>query len=292
MSYVYQKFGTPSGNFVNPVDGNGSRFTYTYVVVGESNVTSAIALVVASSPVSQLSPGGEVLVRNEYIPRVTGPDTWDIDVQYVPEDHRKARTPELAGEYRVTFDTTGGQTKITQSISTTHRLSNDPINDPAPDLKQAIGWDGKKVNGVELPSGNLSLSITAYYAPGVVDADRMKTWSRAVGKVNNAVWLGFAAREVIYDGCTGEVEVPLVSSEARVKPVPVVHKVRVSENQTSFDVGDITVPTKDGWEYLWTRYKKIESADTTNIIPDVRHVYVEKVAIDEDFDTLLGFGGP
>lgn len=290
MTTPYLKHGTPAGEFVNPVEGNGSRFTYTYVCHSYTNVSDATADTAAVAPVSYLSPTGETLVRQKYTPRIMGYDVIEVDVEYLPEDHRKTREPQEAGDYRINFDTTGGSAKITQSLETTDTDTADAA-DPAPDLDQAIGWDGKKVNGVEIVVPKLEFTVTAYYAPAVVTAAFMKSLARATGKTNNGVWLGFAAGELLFLGATGDVPLALVSAEARTKPVAVQLKLAASENITGLAVGAMSV-NKKGFEYLWVRYKQVESGDGKNLIPNPRHAYVERVYDETDFAALFGFGGP
>ena len=119
-----------------------------------------------------------------------------------------------AGFWRFSFDTTGGSHKITQSLETIHRVEADPA-DPAPDLKQAIGWDGKKVNGVEIVVPKLEFDITAYYAPASITSDYMKNLARKTGRTNDGAWLGFDEGEILYMGSTGDGDVPLASGAAR-----------------------------------------------------------------------------
>jgi len=285
---VYEKFGSPDGRFVNPVDGAGSAFTYTYVVLGTDNVTTATSAVATAAPLVYLANDGQLLVRQEFIPKVTGPDSWDIDIRYGTEDDRKSHEVPEAGFWRFSFDTTGGSHKVTQSLETIHRVEADPA-DPAPDLKQAIGWNGTKVQGVEIVVPKLEFNITAYYEPASITSDYMKNLARKTGRTNDGVWLGFAEGEVLYMGSTGDGDVPLASG-ARVKPIPIVHKYAASENVTALAVGDMTVPTKMGFEYLWVRYKQIESADAKNLIPKPVHAYVERVYEKVDFAALFGFG--
>ena len=285
---VYEKFGSPDGRFVNPVDGAGSAFTYTYVVLGTNNVTTATSVAATAAPLVYLANDGQLLVRQEFIPKVTGPDSWDIDIRYGTEDDRKSHEVPEAGFWRFSFDTTGGSHKVTQSLETIHRVEADPA-DPAPDLKQAIGWNGTKVQGVEIVVPKLEFNITAYYEPASITSDYMKNLARKTGRTNAAVWLGFAEGEVLYMGSTGDGDVPLASG-ARVKPIPIVHKYAASENVTALAVGDMTVPTKKGFEYLWVRYKQIESADAKNLIPKPVHAYVERVYEKVDFAALFGFG--
>jgi hypothetical protein len=283
---VYEKHGSPDGRFVNPVDEAGSTFTYMYVVMGTSNVTTATSAVAGTAPMSYLANDGQTLVRQEFTPKVTGPDCFEVAVRYGTEDSRKSREVPEAEDWQFSFDTTGGSHKITQSLETLERTEADTA-DPAPDLSNAIGWDGKQVQGVEIVVPKLEFSITAYYAPASVNTSFMKTLARNTGRTNENAWLGFAAGEVLYMGSTGDGDVPLVSG-ARSKPIPIVHNFAASENVTNLTVGAMTVASKNGFDYLWVRYKQVDSADGTNIIPNPAHAYVERVYEKTDFATLLG----
>jgi hypothetical protein len=283
---VYEKHSSPDGRFVNPVDEAGSTFTYMYVVLGTSDVTAATSAVAAASPVTYLANDGQILVRQEFTPKVTGPDSWEVAVRYGTEDSRKSHAVPVASTWQFSFDTTGGSHKITQSLETLERTEAD-ATDPAPDLNNAIGWDGKKVNGVEIVVPKLEFNITAYYAPASVNTTFMKTLARNTGRTNDAAWLGFAAGEILYLGSTGDGDVPLVSG-VRSKPIPIVHNFAASENVTNLTVGAMTVASKNGFDYLWVRYKQVDSADGTNIIPNPAHAYVERVYEKTDFTTLLG----
>ena len=183
---VYEKHGSPDGRFVNPVDGAGSSFTYTYVVLGTGNVTTATGTVAAVAPLFYLADDSQILVRQEFIPKVVGPTSWEIGVRYGTEDDRKSHEVPEAGFWRFSFDTTGGTHKITQSLETIHRVEAEPA-DPAPDLKQAIGWDGKRVNGVDVVVPKLEFDITAYYAPATITAGYMKDLARKTGRTSKTV---------------------------------------------------------------------------------------------------------
>ena len=67
-----------------------------------------------------------------------------------------------------------------------------------------------------------------------------------------------------------------------------MHTFAASENVTDLAVGAMTVSSKSGFDYLWVRYKQVDSPDGTNIIPNPAHAYVERVYEKTDFATLLG----
>lgn len=285
---VYEQHGSPEARFVNPVPGSGSTFRYTYVVLGTSNATEAATAVAGEAPLSLVDPvDGATLVRQEFVPRVTGHESWEVEVGYGPEDDRRSATPQLQGEWRFSFNTTGATAKVTQSLETKSRTPSSG-SDPAPDLKGAIGWDGKKVNGVEIVVPSFEFEIVAAYAPASVTMGWAQLLARNTGRTNNAAWNGFATGEALYLGSVGSGDIPLRSG-ARSKPIEVTHKFSASENQTNIAVGDLTVASKRGHEYLWVRYKDYQSADAKNIIATPSHAYVERLYEEASFSTLFGF---
>jgi hypothetical protein len=226
-------------------------------------------------------------VRQKVAPDPTGPESWEVTVSYGTEDEQKSQEPPEPGTWHFTFDTTGGTHKITQSLATLWRGERSGSY-PAPNLKGAIGYDGKKVQGVEIVVPKLEFSITAYYQPQQITTTFMANVARNTGKTNLNPWLGFAGGEILFLGGTGQGDIPTVAGQ-RVKPASVTYKFAASENLIDIPVGDIVVPSKKGWEYLWVRYEKIE--ETGFVFPIPVHAYVEKVYRDTDFGTLFGFGG-
>lgn len=285
MVTVYEKAGSPRARFVNPVENNGSSIDFTYVVLGtQSEITAANgALLIA--PLAYLV-NDEWLVRQEVSPQPTGPDSWDVTVRFGSEDQRKSREKPQPGTWHFSFDTAGGTHKITQSLKNVWRGERSSSN-PAPDLLGAIGYDGKKVQGVEIVVPKLEFSITAYYAPQAVTTTFMANIARNTGKTNNDPWLGFAAGEILFLGGSGNGDIPLVHGQ-RVKPISVTFKFAASENRENIKVGDILVPSKKGWEYLCVKYEKVEDAGFVFPIPV--HAYVDQVYEDTSFRNLFQFG--
>ena len=54
-------------------------------------------------------------------------------------------------------------------------------------------------------------------------------------------------------------------------------------------IGDITVPAKGGWEYLWVLYEDQEDATAKRIVKRPIAAYVEQVRESGNF-SLLGIG--
>ena len=282
---VYEKSGSPRAKFANPTANGGSSIEFTYVVLGTDSETVAANAALAVAPLAYLA-NGETLVRQEANASPTGPNSWEVSVSFGPEDDEKSQQPPEAGLWHFSFDTTGGTHRITQSIETLWRGERSQSN-PAPDLRGAVNYDGGKVQGVDIPVPKLEFSITAYYAPQAVTTAFVANIARNTSKANSAAWLGFAAGELLFLGGNGQGEIPTAAGQ-RVKPIPITFKFAASENRENIQVGDILVPKKDGWDYLWVRYEKIEDAGVVYPIPV--HAYVEKIHERVPFAQLFGFG--
>lgn len=281
---VYEKAKSPRARFVNPTDNNGSSVEFTYVVIGTMDEIEAANAALAIAPLFYLV-NTEFLIRQEAAPEATGPYSWDVVVKYGTEDQQKSQEPPQAGTWHFHFDTTGGTHKVTQSLQNIWKGERSQSY-PAPNLFGAVNYDGKKVAGVEIIVPKLEFSVTAYYAPQTVTTAWMANIARNTGKVNSDDWLGFKGGEILFLGGSGEGDIPTVYGQ-RVKPVSVTFKFAASENKTDVKVGDITVPTKKGWHYLWVRYEKIES--TGFVYPVPVHAYVEKIYEETGFAALFGF---
>lgn len=63
------------------------------------------------------------------------------------------------------------------------------------------------------------------------------------------------------------------------------------ENRTDIDIGQgITIPTKKGWEYLWTMFKQEELIEPKVKIPVPHIAFVAKLPPgDANFQQVLGF---
>jgi hypothetical protein len=60
-----------------------------------------------------------------------------------------------------------------------------------------------------------------------------------------------------------------------------------SQNRTNFTVGDITIASKLGWEYLWIRYEDRVDANAKKIVKVPIAAYVEKVYYENALSGLL-----
>lgn len=197
-----------------------------------------------------------------------------VDGQPSPND-------PIGGEY--SFEAGSGTVKVSKSLETIHRLKATGVN--ATDLKGLIGpkQDGE-LEGAEIPDGKFEWSTVR--RARAISLAYLRSLSRAVGKVNDAAWMGWAAGELIFDSASGQYE--------RGKGWALTFKFRASENETNVVVSPtITVPSKDGWDYLWVGIRQEPNPDGAGafppLVPVVKAAYVERVIKRISFPTYLGF---
>jgi hypothetical protein len=289
VSIIYEASDSPRTKSAE--SGEGGSATVSYNVLETDTAATARALAKALAPLA-VAVDLETLVRQEIDVQPTGYDCWRVDVSYGPEsDSQSQETPE-PGTWKFDFDTSGGRHKVTKSLATISRHWKSGT-DEAPDLKGAIGYDGERVNGVEILIPVLKFTITAYYDPTDVTTELMRTLARATPRYNSDSFLGFDEGEVLYLGTSGSGDIPTVAGQ-RVAPIALKHSFEASENlediDPDFTLGDPQVPIDaKGWEYVWYRYKKdLDSADQPLLVPV--HAYVEQLYKPLAFAAFFGFG--
>jgi len=200
-------------------------------------------------------------------------DTWIGTADY------DNSAPAETGESTFSFDTTGGSQHITQSLATISRTP--PAGGTAPDFKGAIGVTRDSVEGVDVTVPAYKFSETHYLDNAVVTAAYKAKLLRLTGRVNNAAFKGLAAGECLFLGAGG--------SRRDGGDWEITFNFAGSPNRTAIAVGDITVPAKKGWEYLWVRYEDVEDTAAKRIVKRPIAAYVEKV-YEEDTFSDLGIG--
>lgn len=287
-TYIYEDAASDYGSIAE--NGEGGTWHKLYNATGTTDSAVAVALAKTVAPLALLV-GVETLVRTAIDPKNTGFDAWKLDVSYSPENKKKSQERPKPGTWKFSFNTSGGRHKIVKSKQTISRHWYTG-NDPAPDLKSAIGYDGSKVNGVEVYVPNGAFTITAYYEPTLVTPQLMREFGRKTPRTNSDVWLGFQPGEVIYYGTEGQGDIPTVAGQ-RVSPIALRHYFDASENRTNIDplftngTPQASINAK-GWEYLWYRHREVET--TGVVLPEARWAYVERLYDDMHFADFFGFG--
>ena len=180
--------------------------------------------------------------------------TVNYDQNPLPED--KYLIPKFS------FDTGGGTQHISQSLRPVWRSAD------APNFKGAIGVSDNNVSGVDIVVPNLNLTITQTFPREMVTIGYMADLAYLTGKVNGGWFLGFAPGEVLFMGAGG--------SDSTID-IDVTFKFAICGSRRDFYVGDIYVPAKYGWEYMWVRYADEVASDGGSIVKVPSAVYIEQV---------------
>jgi len=260
--------------------GRSSSAELKYQAVGSSDDAEIYDAVAAAAPASyrnwpiasiNLEPDGAA-------------DIWKASVRYQPAGGQK-KEPSAIGEVTISFDTTGGTQHITQSLSTISRTG--PVGDTAPDYKGAIGVTSEAVEGCDVTVPVFNFTVTKVFAAGSLP--NPGTIFALTGSVN-------AAPFSVTDSKTG-LTITLAAGECLFMGgraggqrgdggVEFSYSFAGSPNKTDIAIGNITVPSKKGWEYLWVRYRDVKDDAAKMLVKRPFAAYVEKVYPDGAFAGL------
>ncbi len=241
---------------------HGRRMELLYKVVGTDSEATAITTVLAVAPTSYTFVVDAVNVvlprqRPEIEPLIvdTGASTgvWLARVLYEATARGSGPAPQ-SGDSSFSFDTTGGTQRVTQALST---VASYVQSGTATNYKGAIGWDGQQVQGVDLTIPVYRFGETHYKTNATINQAYKLTVQGLTGKTNNATFRGFAAGEVLFLGASGARR-----GTGSDDLWEITYQFAVSLTRSGFAVGDITVTTKAGWDYLWVAYKEDVDATT------------------------------
>lgn len=244
------------------VGGSTSR-ELLYDIVGAADEVEVETLIRSVAPLVYQN-----LLLRDVSAEVVGGNVWKGPAKYVA----------LETEY--TFDTTGGNQKMTQSLATVSSYA--PAGLTAPDFKGAIGVSDDRVEGVDVPTGAFTWGETHQFQDATVTYSYQRTLALLSGRTyNSATFKGWSAGEVNFLGCSGVKRPDALWS--------LTFKFAASPNQTGLSVGDITGISKLGWDYLWVRYADYSDTSAAALVKRPVAAYVERVLTAADY-SLLGIG--
>ena len=176
------------------------------------------------------------------------------------------------------FETAGGSEHITQSKATVNSYA--PAGKTAPNYNGAIGYDGERINGLDIMVPAFSFQMTEYLTSSQFS---MATLILLTNKINSDSFQGLDAGQVMFTGAQGQVRGPNSLWE-------IIFKFACKANATDLNVGSIGPIAKNGWDYLWIRY-----GDTIDTTANMRvrtpiSAYVEQVYDYADLNALFTGG--
>ena len=254
--------------------GDSPQVELAYIVSGTDDDIAAKTSLLAATHIWY-----DGLIRQSLQIDPLGPGMWDGKVRY----GRLEKQPPT-GEHTFSFDTGGGTQHITQGVETIGAYA---AEGDAPDFGGAIGVTHDSVEGVDITIPVYQFSETHYLPASVVTNAYKGTLFYTTGKVNNAYFRGCQAGECLFLGASGSRRQQ--GENPNDGDWEITFKFAASPNVVNLQIGDITVASKKGWEYLWVRYEDSEDDAANVLVKKPTAAYVEKVYEDGDF-SVLGLG--
>lgn len=242
-------------------------FTTEWVAAGSTDGIFVRAYATSGTPAIVATTQG-TLYRQDVRLQPVGFGQWHVTVPYGPAKRE-------TGQYRLSFDTTGGTVLIRHSRATVGRFP-----ETAPDHKQLIGVNGDQVEGAEIVIPALKLTVHFKHPLGMISLAQIKAWRQFTGAVSTDVFLTFAPGEVLFLGAVG--------SDGSDVESEVDYHFAISQNESGLQIGDIADVEKAGWDYTWISYK--DAVDSDRPVKQPEFVYVERVYKEIAMASSLGFG--
>ena len=242
--------------------GKSATVDLTYIITGTSDDIAAKAALAATAP----SYYDGLVRQSRHITPVGDPTetlTWEGTARYAP----KETSPPSTGESSYSFDTSGGNQHITQSIHTAGSYA--PSGETAPDFKGGIGVTRDNVEGVDITVPVYHFSETHLKPDSEVTLAYRGTLFQLTGKVNDAAFRGCDAGECLFLGASG--------SKRGDDEWEIQFRFAALPNKSSLTVGSISGISKKGWEYMWVLYSDEEDTTAKRLVKRPVAVYIEKV---------------
>lgn len=264
---VHQKWRSPSGQ-----EGENPSIDTLWIIRGTQDYFAARDALGTQTP--DVLDG---LVRQTFGATPLGWDSWNGTVRY--GKHKKKE----AGDSRYTFDTRGGKQHITQSLETIGNYA--PGGKTAPDFHGAIGVTQDEVEGTDIIVPTFAFQETHYFAPLLVSEAYKHQVYLLTGRVNSATFRGKARGEVLFEGAAGSR-----TGDGLEDLWEITFHFQASPNVTDLPVGpNITVPSKEGWQYLWVRYQDVDDTSAHVLVRRPISAHVERLYYYGNFG-VLGIG--
>jgi hypothetical protein len=253
--------------------GNPPTVVYHYTAYPEIDGLAVQAFAYAVTAPAIVSPYG-LLYRQDIQVDPEGADQWHVIVPY-------AKAQRVAGSFTLSFDTMGGTVNRKVSIATTNSYKAEGVLGDIPDCKQAIDvQEDGSVNGCDIVIPALKLTATFQHPVGFISGVQIKNLARLTGCKNSAPFIGYDAGEVLFLGATG--------SEGTDSETTVSYQFACSENLVDQTMGPFTGITKQGWDYVWVKFK--DEVSESRAVRQPQYLYVEQVYFGKVFQAFLGFG--
>lgn len=241
----------------------------TYTGSGEDDDDVVMALSLSSVPLQTSSPFG-VLYRSNVDVSRRGYRLHDVTATFSQKKYSN-------GEWRLTFDGSGGTRTQYYSYGTTRYPSTIPDNGGL----IGVDHDTKEVKGIEVIEPSCKVNVLFKFSEGQFDQNFINLVTRQTGKINSRRFLGWRPGEVLFVAPGG--------SEGSESETEVNFQFYVSENITNQTIAGISGISKRGWDAIEPYAITQNVANVT--VKKPTGFYVHKVYREADFASIFGFGG-
>ena len=205
--------------------------------------------------------------------------SWRAQVEYSTPEYQ-TRSGE---ESETSFDTTGATEHVTQALETVGQYA--PAGEQAPDFEGALGVDENgNVRGVDIIAPCFRFQLVRYRSDAEMGTAYRSTLYDLTGTVNDAQYtvdgMIFKAGELLFLGAR--------AVQRGWGDWQVTYDFLAKPNRQNITIGNITVPEKQGHDYLWVLYKRQIDTNATQHKTVARPIaaYVERVYERRDFTAL------
>lgn len=283
--YIYEDWDSAEYTGSYTKGSSGSLKVY---IEGTNDFQSATAAVMAWLPSERwdlTSEYGYLLLESFGPVKRISEYCFECPANYVdPEGSGSKKDPPKLGEFKMEYDFSAATTKATFGEKNRFTSYVDPAyNDPNPN--GAINYtknDGKiKVNGIDLRIPGLKLTISYRLPRGQITAARMRGVRAKMFNRNNAVFLGWKRRELLFVGAN--------ASQA-VFGLPEIRLDFETDIEVKKKFGDIPLVTKPPHDYLDVVYDTEADEAAHAVVAKPIAAYVHHFFDDTSFPSLFGFG--
>jgi hypothetical protein len=244
------------------VEGDKASAERSFTVIGTENESAAIGKASTVAP-AFLTIGSGLARLSSWSVRIVADNTCVATAKYASEETdgnndpaEKGKPPAQPGEWEFQGNPITRNLKLQFAKGTAKRAGAGGAS-TYNTFSNAIGWDGKKINGIEWPVGACQIQIKTYFRAHTLTVDKLKQYNDYIGYINSDDdWLGFyKAGEARFLGAALDQVIPYAGGWPS-KPASALFTFDISPN------GNVTVPglywddsgtdttEKKGWQYL------------------------------------------
>jgi len=253
---------------------NPPTYEKQYVAAGEFDANIVRAYAAQQVPQVVATEQG-FLFLDDIAVQEQGQSVFYVTPRYVTQDAQK---PPV-GSMKFAFSTTGGSFHVTHSKSTVNRYPSTAV-----DYKQAINvrtnGNDLDIDGADIIIPALKLTYTFNHPQGFVNESHARNLASITGCVNDSVFRGFAAGEVLFLGADG--------SDGTNSEAEVACHFACESNLQALVIGAVTGIEKNGHDLLWVNSKKDTDSGKPTVVP--LGVYIERVYRRVNLAAALGWG--